>query len=185
MDLSRIICPGDTYFLERLPDMQQVYDVAERIAREYRPKTILEIGVRAGYSAYAFIKGSGQVLKYTGIDLDDQAMYGGPWLWYAEELLANLNVSWEIKKVDSQSLTEIRGLFDLIHIDGDHTYKGCLHDMLIGWPAVAPGGVMVVDDAESQPGPKGAVAVFSKMFIGAARMYLEPSPHGQMVFVKA
>lgn len=192
MDVQKIFCPEDTYFLERLEGMQAVYAAGEGIAREFRPRSICEIGVRAGYSAYAFIVGSGRVETYVGYDVDDRAMYGGPWLWWAEKLLDGFHgLEWEILEEDSQALTTlarngVETQYDLIHVDGDHTREGCLHDMELAWPWVAPGGVMVVDDATSAEGPAGAVAEFSGKVEGAERMYLVvTTPHGAMVYVKS
>lgn len=191
MDLGEILCPEDTYFRERLAGLQQVYDAEERIAREFQPKSIFEIGVRAGYSACAFIVGSGRVRRYVGCDRDDQEMYGGPWLWWAERLLAGFDgLEWEIWREDSQALSTLARngndtLYDLIHVDGDHSHEGCLHDMELCWPWVAPGGVMVVDDVTSQEGPMTAVAAFSAKVKGAAKVYLEISPHGSQVYVKS
>jgi hypothetical protein len=31
-------------------------------------------------------------------------------------------------------------------VDGMHTVAGCLHECRLGWAALKPGGVMVVDD---------------------------------------
>jgi len=117
--------------------------------------------------------------------MDDQARYGGPWLWHARKLLGTLDIEWDILEQDSQTiLTLVPPTFDLIHVDGDHTFEGCMHDMKICWPAVAPGGVMVVDDATYLPGPVRAVREFTGTIIGAERIYLEQSPTGSMVFVK-
>lgn len=36
--------------------------------------------------------------------------------------------------------------FDLVYIDGDHSYEAVKADMAAWWPKVAPGGTMVLDD---------------------------------------
>ena len=186
MDIRTIMCPKDTQNLARVPRMQAIYDAQVKIAQEYQPERICEIGVRAGYSAHAWITGSGQAKVYLGIDMDDQVHYGGPWLWWAKKLLRELqesqNLTWEIWAKDSQMLAGIPIGADLIHVDGDHTYEGCLHDMNICWPCLNPGGIMVVDDATYLPGPRKACAGYKPE--GMARAYLEPSPTGSMIFVK-
>jgi len=189
MDIRTIMCPKDTQNLARVPRMQAIYDAQVKIAQEYQPKWICEIGVRAGYSAHAWITGSPKVIAYHGIDMDDQVHYGGPWLWWAKRLLRELqesqNLAWEVWAKDSQTLTVLATgclRYDLVHVDGDHTYEGCLHDMNLCWPGVAPGGIMVVDDATYLPGPRKACAGYKPE--GMARAYLEPSPTGSMIFVK-
>ena len=183
MDVTQIMCPRDARNLARLQRMQDIYTALEKIAMRYKPVTIFEIGVRAGYSAYTLITGSGCVEEYIGWDMDDQANYDGPWLYWARQLLDGLDVEWEIVEIDSQTQDELpRSGFDLIHVDGDHTQAGCLRDMELCWPYVNPGGVMIVDDATYLPGPRRAVANFTAEDV--ARLYLEPSPTGSMVFEK-
>ena len=36
--------------------------------------------------------------------------------------------------------------FDLIYVDGDHSSRGALRDMVLGWDVLAKDGLMVVDD---------------------------------------
>ena len=184
MDVTQIMCPRDARNLARLQRMQDIYTALEKIAMRYKPKTIFEIGVRAGYSAYTLITGSGQCEWYEGWDVDDRAHYGGPWLDWAKYLVGEClpATDWDIYVRDSQQATELEHPRDLIHVDGDHTYEGCLHDMTLCWPYVNPGGVMVVDDATYLPGPRRAIANFTAEDV--ARLYLEPSPTGSMVFEK-
>ena len=189
IDVAEIMCPDDVKNLARLPRMQAIYDVLFKIGAKYQPTSIFEIGVRAGYSAYALITGSGQVKEYTGMDCDDQARYGGPWLYWARTLLDSLSIKWQIVEIDSQAQARLYFQFDLIHVDGDHTYQGCLHDMELCWPAVAPGGVMIVDDATYLPGPRKACAEFIQWHLDAEKTdmqcsYLEKSPTGSMVYEK-
>lgn len=184
IDHALITCPEDKKALARPQVIQDCYDAKWRIARKYRPEWILEIGVMAGYSAHAFITGSGKATQYVGIDADDRGHYGGPWLYWARKLLEDLDVIWDIFMMDSQKMKGFGAPSHLIHVDGDHTYPGCLHDMEICWPAVIPGGVMVVDDATYLPGPRRACAEFSKTVQDAAAIYLEQSPAGSMVFEK-
>jgi len=199
--IKEIMCPKDIQNLKRVPRMQAIYNAQYKIATQFEPETICEIGVRAGYSAHAFLMGSPKAKSYHGIDCDDQKHYGGPWLWYARELLDKIykerGILWYLLEKDTQQLEE--GHFpykvqrflsigyakmDLIHIDGDHSYEGCLHDMNIFWPCVADTGIMVVDDATYLPGPRKACSEFMKNAQDVADMYLEPSPTGSAVYVK-
>jgi hypothetical protein len=64
------------------------------------------------------------------------------------------------------SPAEVAGLLtsplSLVHVDGDHTFEGCLHDLELSESiAVAPGALIVVDDVAnlSCPGVIDAVVV--------------------------
>lgn len=181
---KRITCPQDTKALARPQVIQDCYNAKWRIAQKYQPQTIFEIGVMTGYSAHAFITGSDCARVYIGWDANDRKHYGGPWLYWARQLLATLAVVWRIEERDSQKTEEIEGQYNLIHVDGDHAYEGCLHDMRICWPVVLPGGVMVVDDATYLPGPRKACWQFSQEVQRARTIYLEESPAGSMVYEK-
>lgn len=41
---------------------------------------------------------------------------------------------------------------DLVFVDGDHSYEGCLRDIDAYWPLVKQGGLMVFDDLVPWPG---------------------------------
>lgn len=140
-----VICPKDSKSLARYDQYKGYYKVKYDIAKRFNPKTILEIGVRAGYSAYSFLSAC-PTARYTGIDAENKTHggQGGPWMWYAQELLEKFDA--KFKQADSQKLDKIDGTYDFIHIDGDHTTAGLLHDLEICWPAMNNGGVILVDD---------------------------------------
>lgn len=47
--------------------------------------------------------------------------------------------------------------FDLIYIDADHTYEGCLADLVAWYPKVKKGGFIVGDDYRHAKAPKTGV----------------------------
>jgi len=92
--------------------------------------SICEIGVRAGYSAYAFVQ-EPRVKKYIGFDIN-QEIDGGivGYSDIARTTLKSINEEFQVIEQDSQKLTEIPyGPYDFIHIDGDHSYEGASHDI--------------------------------------------------------
>lgn len=139
----------------------QYYGIKHSLAMRVRPARILEIGVRRGYSAFAFLSGA-WTSEYLGIDALN-GTYGGTTDCYkwAERLLANFpNVTLlhaDTQKMDRLFTTE---KFDLVHVDGDHSEAGALHDMELVWPQVRRGGLMVVDDYDYQPAVRKAVHSF-------------------------
>ena len=95
-------------------------------------KSICEIGVRAGYSAAAFFQ-SPVLERYVGIDLNgnDEGGFAGS-LEYAKKVMeANPQIDSVLAIGDSQKMSWLpyEGTFDLVHIDGDHSYAGATHDL--------------------------------------------------------
>jgi predicted O-methyltransferase YrrM len=46
--------------------------------------------------------------------------------------------------------------YDFIYVDGDHHSYACLEDMVLAWPLLKPGGIMIIDDyggGEQQTSP--------------------------------
>lgn len=175
-----VICPKDKKSLSRYKQYKDYYRVKYDIACELKPRRILEIGVRAGYSAWAFLSACPDA-KYLGIDAENNKHggAGGPWLWWAEQLLRDFDI--ELRKQDTQKLTKIDGSFDLIHIDGDHSTKGALHDMEICWPSVNKDGVMLVDDYDYLEDVQKAVDAFYKKHPEVSREYRK-SLRGEILF---
>lgn len=60
----------------------------------------------------------------------------------------------------AQNFAEIGLKAQLIYVDADHTYEGCLGDMDVYYPLLTPGGVMFGDDYTEIEGVKHAVREF-------------------------
>ena len=56
------------------------------------------------------------------------------------------------------------GSFDVVLVDGDHSYYGALDDLRNAWPLVSPGGYLVFDDVGNQMHP-GLVRCFTDFLI--------------------
>ena len=112
-------------------DWVPYYRLKWAIARELRPKRILEIGVRYGYSASAFLDACPEA-EYLGID-NDSGLYGGVpgALGWAQETLRGHKA--DFLMADSQQFERLPGhdFYDLVHIDGQQDGNGYLHDLEI------------------------------------------------------
>lgn len=126
-DFRTIANPQDT-LKPRFDEWVEYYRLKSAVAAVIQPKTILEIGVRYGYSAAAFLHGAPQA-HYTGIDLDIDAFGGGGGgLEYARGILPR---SATLIHGNSQQMQELPGaeVYDLIHVDGQQDEPGILHDL--------------------------------------------------------
>jgi len=162
----RIFKPGDTFleaYDDSLPLSAGQYSVYTKLCEELKPKTILEIGVRAGYSAYAMLSAVPEA-TYQGIDADNGTNGGekGYYL-YAQEMLEREfpNASVTIHKDDSQQLLCLDRRYDLIHIDGGHNHDEALHDLELCRPW---GDWLLVDDTASISTVRSAVVEFLEKY---------------------
>lgn len=110
-----------------------------RLAKKFKFKNGLEIGCMWGISTLALLTGStGKLLSV------DKSSYTHA----DEEVKTNgLESRWRFICKDSKDFWLTNETFDLIYIDGDHSYDYAHLDMQGAWEHLEDGGVMAVDDA--------------------------------------
>lgn len=148
--------PDDPYQPE--PQTPDYYRVKFEVAKRLEPESILEIGVRAGYSALAFLQACPRA-QYLGLD-NDEGEWGGVtgFLQHARDRLEPYNAvvmrcDSQDRPLDPEQAAVIRG-YHLWHIDGDHSYHGCLRDIQL---AVGLGARWIlVDDYDFIPSVRQA-----------------------------
>jgi SAM-dependent methyltransferase len=104
------------------------YRLKRAIASVLEPTSILEIGVRYGYSAMAFLDGSPKA-SYLGIDLDVNTFGGtkGALAW-ARQITRGFSAEFIV--ADTQQMAQLPGgSYDLIHVDGQQDGDGTFHDL--------------------------------------------------------
>ena len=118
---------------------------------------ILEIGVREGCSTASFLLG----LEYSGGHLYSVDIEAAP-----GELFAG-HPNWTFIQADSQKpetlLPQLAGVhFDILFIDGDHSYEAVANDLKNYAPLVKDGGKIILHDVLSayDPGVRQAVDEF-------------------------
>ena len=124
---------GDPYQVE--PETERYYQVKFEVAKRLQPASILEIGVRAGYSALAFLQACPRA-QYLGLD-SDMGDYGGVmgYIHHARERLQPYNAvvmrcDTQERPIDVETLSVMQN-YELWHIDGDHSYHGCMRDIAL------------------------------------------------------
>jgi predicted O-methyltransferase YrrM len=159
-DVTPFLQQDDPWFREpgfQMAEVLRCYDEKYRLALLLDPGSILEIGVRAGYSAAAFLTAA-PLAHYVGIDND--TCWPGAYV-RAQTLLEGWTPSRHVRilKGDTQALERLpEGHFDMIHVDGDHSFKGTLHDLKLAY-AARPKWI-VLDDYDNGPIVKAAAQEF-------------------------
>lgn len=164
-----IVAPGDDQFKQKR--FHDYYRTKYEIACERRPKRICEIGVRYGYSAFAFLCGAPDAQCFIGVD-----MLGGGHGGVRENTFPRVRemldrefpaVAIYLTHQDTRTLSSLPGsnfpfppTLDFVHVDGDHSEAGCRHDLLLAIAAAARGGTILVDDYTYIAGVTRAVDKF-------------------------
>lgn len=146
---------GDDWLLteEYYPRYFRLY---QYLGKKFNRVSLLEFGVRTGYSAVVFAKAvQGKRLFYSGVDPNLYVPGGleraastfrilqkeGSELQYF--LLEGFSSSTAV-----QNSLKHSGPFHLIHVDGEHTLFGKVFDLWIARNLLAEGGYVLVDDYE-------------------------------------
>jgi len=106
----------------------EYYRLKWAIARVLQPTSILEVGVRYGYSAATFLNACPES-TYLGIDLDSDVFGGvkGAMRW-AKEITRSFRAEFIVS--DTQTMARFPGeSYDLIHLDGQQDGDSSWHDL--------------------------------------------------------
>jgi hypothetical protein len=179
-DIAPFLNASDPWLSAETPDnVRRCYDWKYRLARLLQPRRILEIGVRFGYSAAAFLAASPGA-EYYGVDADNGTHGGIPGAY--REALAMLTRQFphsviKVARLDTQREIPEGSGYDLVHVDADHTYEGCLSDLRLA--ARLGNRWVLVDDVSlaSVPGVAWAVRDFLAE-TGFRHLYFDDSFRG-------
>jgi hypothetical protein len=155
--------PADA-FMRTLPERDHrgeswlpIYAALWRTVRELRPQRVVEIGVRAGQSAWTILDACPGA-ELHGIDLDGDIEQSGGFSGaheHARRLLEGRPFALQL--ADSHTLDRIPPC-DLCYVDGDHSEDGCYQDLRLAERSGA--GKILVDDYTHLEGVRRAVARF-------------------------
>jgi len=134
---------GDSW--DFLDNLTVLYAISEIM----KPKYYLEIGVRRGRSLAVVAKANPEVNIY-GIDLwiRNYAGLENPGPEFVEKNLKRIHKG-SLNLISGDSHEEVPKLkiqFDLVNVDGDHSFSGAFKDLINVAPLVKSGGVIIFDD---------------------------------------
>lgn len=110
---------------------------------------ILEIGVGNGGTSWGWCKLFGYRGKVVAVDMVGGPWGGGPHPSTVEYLTANNNYTFinaDSRKDETLKKVKEHGMFDLLFIDGDHSYEGVKSDYERYSPLVKHGGYIAFHD---------------------------------------
>ncbi|NJL38418.1 MAG: class I SAM-dependent methyltransferase [Leptolyngbyaceae cyanobacterium SM1_4_3] len=154
LDIEPLVTEEDWLIFDHKKNIasSDYYNYYYSYGKSWKPKAILEIGVRRGYSAVSMALGAGKELEsFVGVDSEidiDESSF------FASKLLKqHTNAKLEFLKIDTQKDEFIsnKNLFDLIHVDADHSFSGCTNDLLLSLSLSRVGTIIVVDDSLYAP----------------------------------
>lgn len=167
-----------------------LYPQVYALGRLLRPSTVLEIGTLYGHGLCAVLQGAGESVSSVEV-IDNESYFAGGYLAAARQniwsVLRGVNAAraqrelapaklrmWQWDMADGVPFTEQeqRRGFDLILVDGEHSYEGKRRDLTAAWDILAPGGHLYVDDVHSMPQVHQAVADFARTVLIASVLEL-------------
>lgn len=156
------------------------YQVLYNVVRHLQPKTIVEIGVRAGYSSWTMLEAAPEA-RLVGIDFDGDSKetntHGGYKGAYRHAERINNGKDFTFILADSHKLDALPILeADLAYIDGDHTEAGCYADLVLAEKSNAK--IILCDDYTTPEGPDFGVKTAIDRFCKERRLDGRLFPNG-------
>ena len=128
-----------------------LYTFLAQHCRSQQVRSYLEIGTKDGGSLMVVVRNSPSLERVVCADT-----WGGEWGGSSRgshdhigRLLADVSYLGEVRYLDGdskQTIPTLCGKFDLILVDGDHSYEGGIADLRNVWPLCSPGGSVAFHD---------------------------------------
>jgi hypothetical protein len=157
---------------ERLRTCPELIDTRDHLPL-FRSLTgrILEIGCDVGNSTTAFLVGPS--ISVTSIDINPACANNFPGV----EKWRFIHGDSRERAIFVQVVEEVLLPFDVLYVDGNHTYDTALSDLRMYTKLVRPGGLVLVHDVLAQDNFPGVWRAFSE-FRGYAAKYVLPGSYG-------
>ena len=171
-----------------------LYPIYRDIVAEAKPKSILEIGCRYGYSLGVALDAYDGIERAVAVDIvDDPSAYipgpDGAFRTTQRNVQAMKRsgrwpgTQFEFYEQNTQRVTDLpfSGSFDLVYVDGDHTVAGMLHDLMLVIPLLSEKGIIVVDDMDWMPELSAPAKLFARAVGMDTAYHPDESGRGRLV----
>ncbi len=149
-------------------------ELLRTLVRDTGARAVVEIGVYEGSSAVvlcdALQPGADLHLIDPFVDERGTSLNFG---WRANPTATRLavrraaseiRVHWHVARSQEVGRSWQAGPVDLVFVDGDHSYAGCMEDWEVWHPHVRPGGAIAFHDALGPRGSEGPTRVVAELF---------------------
>lgn len=120
------------------------------IGSYFKPKVVVEMGSRFGYSMKCFVDGAGHPAEDYSLHSFDIECDNIQTLDIFEAFFRNdrgiPNIVVNRKNTKHLETLGLDGQADLCLVDADHSIDGCLRECKLGYASLRSGGVLVIDD---------------------------------------
>jgi predicted O-methyltransferase YrrM len=126
----------------------------KKLAKELPPNpVVINIGAGSGTSGLAFMESRPDITLVT-IDITDESSPFGCLAAERDVIVKagypnSMQQIWRQIHGDSKTV-DYTGVVDMVFIDGDHSYEGCIGDIKVWLTRLRWGGVMAIHDYEKQ-----------------------------------
>lgn len=189
-DYREYVHPDDQWYrLYILPEFYEHFKAKYELFKRYDKLLVAEIGVRWGYSLNAFCHANPNI-EFHGFDLINGGHGGQYHVNTFPYIQSKINIKFPNIKLNlyHQNTQEMETLnnmkFDYIHVDGDHSYNGCYHDMEIAFKSSNKGAIMHLDDYEHTNVPEVKQAIDAWVIANEDKIlkhYSYPSLRGEYI----
>lgn len=138
------------------PYESDLHNVLQSITKKVTPKRYLEVGVWKGESLEVVLKNVKEKIKNITLVDNWNDIYGGEYFKdfsHIEPLLYKYENSFEVVDIIQNNshvilpeLIKQNKSFDMITVDGDHSYNGAWVDLIDAWQLLEDHGLLLFDD---------------------------------------
>ena len=138
-----------TYWEEQMAHepTKDYYEILKWFSKEMEVGLrVLEFGTGWGISGSAFLDAG--AVELVSIDINLNTPYGDKARTEIEKRTGDAKVELVCDKIENHAkkLIEQKRKFDIVYIDGDHGYEGCLRDLWLAHELVQQDGAIILDD---------------------------------------
>jgi hypothetical protein len=160
------------------------YRIKAKIAAFVAPQHVVELGVRAGYSAWAIMTACHAT--YIGYDAYNGQHGGGTmrdrFKEWAEYILSSLSIQHTIIVQNTQHMKDLPSA-EFYHIDADHTKSGVIHDIDLCFSAAPVGACILIDDYDFIPDVRSGIDLWRSTHTNSFAAYVH-TYRGDIIIIK-